>query len=109
MMTIAVADPEIFKGGGSSKVGFKRGGSNTIFSSPELKAQVSFSDHLLSVIMQSVRLSVYPSIHPSVNFSIFDFFSRTTGPISAKLCTNHPWGRGFRFVGHFQGGLIAKM
>jgi hypothetical protein len=55
-----------------------------LFSSPELKAQVSYSDRLLSV----VRLSVYPS----VNFYIFDFFSRTTGPILTKLCTNHPWG-----------------
>jgi hypothetical protein len=53
-----------------------------IFSSPELKAQVSFSDRLLSV----VRLSV--------NFYIFDFFSRTTGPILTTLGTNHPWGKG---------------
>jgi hypothetical protein len=53
-----------------------------VFSSPELKAQVSFSDHLLSV----VRLSV--------NFHIFDFFSRTTGPILTRLGTNHLWGEG---------------
>jgi hypothetical protein len=53
-----------------------------LFSSPELKAQVSYSDRLLSV----VRLSV--------NFYIFDFFSRTTGPILTKLGTNHPWGEG---------------
>jgi hypothetical protein len=67
-----------------------------IFSSPELKAQVSFSDHRLSV----VRLSVYPSIclsvYPSVNFYIFDFFSRTTGPILTRLGTNHPWGEGIQ-------------
>jgi hypothetical protein len=25
---------------------------------------------------------------------IFDFFSRTTGPILTKLDTNHPWGEG---------------
>ena len=36
------------------------------FSSPELKAQVSFSDHL-----SSVRPPVRPSIHPSENFSHF--------------------------------------
>jgi hypothetical protein len=53
-----------------------------IFSSPELKAQVSYSDRLLSV----VRLSV--------NFYIFDFFSRTAGPILTKLGINHPWGEG---------------
>jgi hypothetical protein len=34
----------------------------------------------------------------SVNFNIFDFFSRTTGLILTKLGTNHPWeGRGFNF------------
>ena len=38
-----------------------------LFSSPELKAQVSFSDHLSSVVCLSVRLSV----RPSVNFSHF--------------------------------------
>jgi hypothetical protein len=29
-----------------------------------------------------------------VNFYIFDFFSRTTGPILTKLGTNHSWGKG---------------
>jgi hypothetical protein len=31
-------------------------GSDSIFSSPELKAQVSFTDHLLSGVRLSVRL-----------------------------------------------------
>jgi hypothetical protein len=57
-----------------------------VFSSPELRA-VSYSDRPLSVVRPSVRLSV--------NFYIFDFFSRTTGPILTRLRTNHPWGRGF--------------
>jgi hypothetical protein len=48
-----------------------------VFSSTELKAQVSFSDRPLSV-----RLSV--------NFFIFDFFSRTTGLILTRLGINHP-------------------
>jgi hypothetical protein len=26
------------------------------------------------------------------------FFSRTTGPSLTILGTNHPWGRGFKFV-----------
>jgi hypothetical protein len=43
---------------------------------------VSYSDRLLSV----VRLSV--------NFYIFNLFSRTTGPILTRLGTNHPWGEG---------------
>jgi hypothetical protein len=55
-----------------------------VFRSPELKAQVSYSDRRLSV----VRLSV--------NFYIFDFFSRTTGPNSTRLGTNHPWVEGFQ-------------
>jgi hypothetical protein len=41
--------------------------TRAFFSSPELKAQVSYSDRLLSVVCLSVRLSV--------NFYIFDFFS----------------------------------
>jgi hypothetical protein len=61
---------------------------NFIFSSPELKAQVSYSDRLLSVIRPSVCLSV--------NFNIFDFFSRTYGPILTRLGTNHPWGEGIQ-------------
>jgi hypothetical protein len=64
----------------------------SFFSSPELNAQVSFSDRLLSV----VSLSVCPSVYPSVNFYIFDFFSRTTGPILTKLGTNHPWVEGIQ-------------
>jgi hypothetical protein len=32
----------------------------------------------------------------SVIFYIFDFFSRTTGPILTKLSTNHPWGEGIQ-------------
>jgi hypothetical protein len=57
-----------------------------IFSSPELKTQVSFSDRLLSVVLLSVRLSV--------NFYIFYFFSGTTGPILTRLGTNDPWAEG---------------
>ena len=42
-----------------------------IFSSPELKAQVSFSDHLSSGVCLSVRPSVRLSVCLSVNFSHF--------------------------------------
>ena len=46
-----------------------------VFSSPELKAQLSFSDHLSSVVCLSVCLYVCPSVclsvRPSVNFSHF--------------------------------------
>jgi hypothetical protein len=70
----------------------------SVFSSPELKAQVSYSDRHLSV----VRL-----------FYIFDFFSRAAGSILTKLGTNHLWGRGFKFVqikgiAPLQGEIIAK-
>jgi hypothetical protein len=40
--------------------------------------------------------SVRPSVCLSVNFYIFDFFSRTTGPILTKLDTNNPWGEGIQ-------------
>jgi hypothetical protein len=74
-------------------------------SSPELKAQVSYSDRLLSVVRLSICLSV--------NFYIFNFFSRTTGPILTTLGTNYPWGEGFNFVhikgiAFLQGKIIAK-
>jgi hypothetical protein len=56
------------------------------FSSPELKAQVTYSDRPLPVVLLSVHLSV--------NFYFFNFFSTTTGPILTTLGTNHPWGKG---------------
>jgi hypothetical protein len=52
----------------------------SLFSSPELKAQVSVSG--------------CPSVRLSVNIHIFDFFSRITGPILTRLGTNHPLGGG---------------
>jgi hypothetical protein len=53
-------------------------------------AHLSFPDRLLSVL---------PFARPSVNFYIFNFFFRTTGPILIKLGgTNHPGGRGFLIV-----------
>jgi hypothetical protein len=48
-----------------------------VFSSPELKAQVSFTDRLLSVWRLSVR----------------HFFFRTAWPISTKVGTNHPYAK----------------
>ena len=66
-----------------------------LVSSPEPKAQVSFSDHLLSVIC----LSFCPSVRKLFTFSSSSpeplatgqylkiFFSRTTGPKSTKLST----------------------
>ena len=65
--------------------------SDIIFSSPELKAKMSFSDHLSSVVCLSVRPSVCLS-----TFHIFIFFSRTTGPISTKLGTKYPWVKGIQ-------------
>jgi hypothetical protein len=57
------------------------------FSTPELKAQVSYSDRQLSV----ARLSVCPSVS---KLDIFDFFSIKTAPILAKLGTSQPWKGG---------------
>jgi hypothetical protein len=75
-----------------------------VISSSELKAQVSYSDHLLSIVHLSV----------SVNFYIFNFFSRTTGPILTRHGTNHPWGEGFQVfqmkgIAPLQGEIIAKV
>ena len=42
-----------------------------VFSSPELKAQVSFSDHLSSVVCPSVCPDIHPSVRLCVNFSHF--------------------------------------
>jgi hypothetical protein len=39
-------------------------------------------------------LHLRPSVCASVSFYIFDFFSRTTGPILSRLGTNHPWRKG---------------
>jgi hypothetical protein len=38
--------------------------------------------------------SVCLSVRLSVNFYIFDFFSRTTGPVLTRLGTNYPWEEG---------------
>lgn len=56
-----------------------------IFSSPELKVQLRFSDRLMSV----VRPTVCMSVRLSVNFSHFDIFSRTNGPNFTRLGTKH--------------------
>ena len=49
-------------------------------------------------VRPSVRLSVCPSVR-LYTFRIFDFFSRTTGPILTKIGTNHPWVMGgLKFV-----------
>jgi hypothetical protein len=55
-----------------------------VFSSPELKVQVSFFDRLLSIVCLSV------------NFYIFHFFSRTSKPNSIKLGTDYPWAKGIQ-------------
>ena len=47
--------------------------TNASFSSPELKAQVSFSDH-----PYSVRLSVRPSVRLSVRLSVCKLFTFST-------------------------------
>ena len=67
-----------------------------VFSSPELKAQVSFSDHLLSVCLSVCKLS-----H-------FILFSRTTGLISTKLNTKHPWVKGIQVYSCEEPYLFAR-
>ena len=52
------------------------------FSSPEL---------LWSPFVRSLSVCMYVRMK---NFLMFDFFSKTTGPISTKLSTKHPWVKG---------------
>ena len=63
--------------------------SNDFISLPEPKAQVSFFGHNLTVVRGRRRCCRY-------NINLFNilFFSRTTGPISTKLDTKHPWVQG---------------
>ena len=63
-----------------------------IFSSPELKAQVSFSDHLSSVVCQSVCPSVC---------KLFTFSSSSPEPLDqfqSNLAQSILGWRGFKFV-----------
>jgi hypothetical protein len=39
----------------------------------------------------------FSGVRLSVNFYIFDFFSRTTGQILTRLCTNDSWVEGIQF------------
>ena len=81
------------------------------FSSPESKAQVSFSDQNLSI----VRCHRCRHRHCCQNFSHFHLLLQNQlGPISTKLGTNHLGWREFKFVqmkgsALFQGKIIAKM
>ena len=79
------------------------------FSSPESKAQVRFSDQILSVVRRcnSCRRCSCRR-HP-----IFIFSSRTTGAISTKLDIKHPWVMGIQVCSNkrpaiFQGEMITK-
>ena len=51
---------------------------------------------LFACLSSSVCLSIRLSILLSLNNFFFNFFSRTTGPISTKLDTKHPWVKGIQ-------------
>ena len=82
-----------------------------VFSSPELKAQVSFSDHLSS--------GVYLSVRPSVRLSVCKLFTFSSsspewlGQFQPNLAQSILGWRGFKFVqmkgpALFQGEIITK-
>jgi len=48
--------------------------------------------------MRAYAMAQHPSSVRRQLFPLNDFFSRTTWPISTKLCRKHSWGWGFRFV-----------
>ena len=83
----------------------------SLFSSPELKAQVSFSNHLSSVVC----LSVCPSVCLSV-CKLFTFSSSSPEPqglFQPNLAQSILGWRGFKFVQIkgptlFQGEIITK-
>ena len=87
-----------------------------LVSSPELKAQVSFSDHLSSVVCLSVRLSVRLSVCPSI-CKLFTFSSSSPEPLGQfqpNLAQSILGSRGFKFVqmkrpALFQGETITKL
>jgi hypothetical protein len=49
-----------------------------------------------SVGYKQNKSSNRPAVRLSVNFYIFDFFSRTTGPILTRFGRNHLWGKGIQ-------------
>jgi hypothetical protein len=56
-----------------------------------------FLAHLSWKLKWAILIARCPSsVCLSVNFYIFDFFSRTTGQILIRLGTNHPWGKGIQ-------------
>ena len=65
-----------------------------VFSSPELKFQVTFSDGLMSVFHPSICMSLCPSVCLQT-FHIF-IFSNAFGPISTKLGTKCSWIKGIQ-------------
>ena len=72
-----------------------------VFSSPELKAQVSFSDRLSSVVCLSVRPSVC---------KLFTFSSSSPEPLGQfqpNLAQSIPGWRGFKFV-KMKGHTLSK-
>ena len=77
-----------------------------VFSSPELKAQWSVSDHLSSVVCLSARLSVRPSVYLSVSVCLYvcqllTFSSSSPEPLGQfrpNLAQCIPRWRGFKFV-----------
>ena len=64
-----------------------------LFSSPEPKDQVSFSDQNLSVVR---RRRFRRRCRCRKLFTFSSSFSRTTGPISTKLSKRHPWVEGIQ-------------
>ena len=69
----------------SEKLWFTSYVGDQVFSSPELKAQMSFSDHLSSVVC--------PSVHPYV-YKLFTFSSSSSEPLGQFLPNS--WVKGIQ-------------
>ena len=75
----------------------------SIFSSLEHKAHASLSDYLSSILPSVCKLF---TISFSFHRFLFVIFSRTTGPISTKLCAKHSYMKGMQVTKPFQCGKI---
>ena len=92
--TIFSTPPLLYEQIGNKNVQCRRGLTLTKFCQI-LKRPKSVLAHRITICPSS--LSISSSLSLSYTFHIFIFFSRTTGSISTKLGTKHPWMIGIYF------------
>ena len=63
---------------------------------PDVTRHARVTGHKVQLKRAFLIACCLSSVSPSVTFHIFNFFSRTIGPISTKLGTEHPWMEGIQ-------------